>query len=735
MTQAVAALFGAGFTVAACYAAGTLLIDQLHVALRPPERVPLAFLLGAACLHLAMFAVMALRIAYTPVIVAVLAGLIGAAVWKGSWRDHKADTLPLSMSVRILLGVCLGAFGLLYFLHAWAPEGSPDGSSYHLGLIARYLRNHGFERITTSFYAMLPEGVEMLYVPAFAIGRHSAAALVHLCFAVALALMILAYGRRIGKPWVGAAAAVLTFVSPISSGSGRGVCIRGRWHGSDRLSRRFYWLEIWDQLRDWQLLVPAGLLVGYAYATKYTAVMIAIYALGFVAWRARQLKPVLLVAVCSLSMAGPWVARDSIWYQNPVAPMGNWLFRNPYVHVMFEKDWSADQRRLGVENKWALPLEVTLRGEKTQGLIGPAFLLMPLALLALRQAAGRRLLLVGLLVFSTYFGNIATRFLIPSLPFFSLALALALESPPLLAALMIFHAITSFPKTIPLYASRDAGRLVGVPYREALRLVPEDQALRKLNFAYSATRMVETSVPEGERVFAMNGIMDAYTSREVLVNFLSAENQTLGDTINMGWSEILQPLRERSFQFAGTTTRRIRVVQTAQVDDPAEQWNVHELRFYSDGQELARRPEWKPRAWPNPWDVQLALDNSPVTRWRSWETAFPGMFLEIDFGKDEVVDEVRLETSEDYKQVHLQVESMNSAGQWERLGGEAVDRTIAPPPSIRCLAIREMHNRGIHYLLMFDTDYGAGDFRDDPEAWGLKPIASTGGARLYRDVW
>ncbi len=733
MNQALAALFGAGFTVAACYAAGTLLINRLHVAMRRPERLPLAFLLGAACLHLAMFAVMALHVAYTPVIVAVLVGLIGAAVWKGSWRDDKADTLPFSTPLKMLLGVCLGAFGLLYFIHAWAPEGSPDGSSYHLGLIARYLRNHGFERITTSFYAMLPEGVEMVYAPAFAIGRHSAAALVHLCFAAALALMILAYGRRIGKPWVGAAAAVLTFVSPIVGLNAASAYVDA---GTGAIVfAAFYWLEIWDEQRDWQLLIPAGLLAGYAYATKYTAVMIAIYALGFVAWRAKQLKPVLLVAVCSLAMAGPWVARNWTWYQNPVAPMGNWLFRNPYVHVMFEKDWSADQRRLGVENRWALPLEVTIRGEKTQGLIGPAFLLMPLALLALRQAAGRRLLLVGLLVFSTYFGNIATRFLIPSLPFFSLALALALESPPLLAALMIFHVVTSFPKTIPLYASRDAGRLVGVPYREALRLVPEDQALRKLNPAYSATRMVETSVPEGERVFAMNGIMDSYTSRDVLVSFRSAENQTLGDTINMGWSEPLQPLRVRSFQFAETTTRRIRVVQTAQVDDPAEQWSVHELRFYRHGQELARRPEWKPRAWPNPWDVQLAFDNSPVTRWRSWETAFPGMFLEVDFGTDEAVDEVRLETSADYRQVHLQVERMNSAGQWERLGGEAVDRTIAPPRSIRRLAMREMHNRGIHYLLMFDTDYGAGDFRDDPEAWGLRPIASTDGARLYRDVW
>ena len=68
MIQALAALLGAALTVAACYSAGALLVDGLGVKLRRSERLPLAFLLGAACLHLAVFAVLALRIAYWPVL-------------------------------------------------------------------------------------------------------------------------------------------------------------------------------------------------------------------------------------------------------------------------------------------------------------------------------------------------------------------------------------------------------------------------------------------------------------------------------------------------------------------------------------------------------------------------------------------------------------------------------------------------------------------------------------------
>ena len=80
-----------------------------------------------------------------------------------------------------------------------APEISPDGSTYHLGLVGRYIRERGFHRITTSMYANLSQGVEMLFVPPFAFGRHSAAAMVHFAFLLALPLAIALYARRAGS--------------------------------------------------------------------------------------------------------------------------------------------------------------------------------------------------------------------------------------------------------------------------------------------------------------------------------------------------------------------------------------------------------------------------------------------------------------------------------------------------------------------------------------------------------
>jgi hypothetical protein len=736
MREAAAALFGAGFTVAGCYAAGALVIDRLRVALRRDERIPLAFVLGAACLHLAVFAILALHLAYVPVLAGLLAAIIGMALWTGAWRGHTENAKPvppLSTAQRAIFGVCAAAFSILYFVNAWAPEASPDGGGYHLGLVARELRNHGFQKITTSFYAMLSAGVEMLYVPAFAIGQHSATALVHFAFAIFLALAILAYGRRNGKPWAGAAAALLTFASPVAGADGSAAYIDVA--TAAIVFAVFYWTEIWDEQRGNLLLIPIGLLSGYAFAAKYTAFPIAIYALALVAWRGKQLRPVLLMSGCAFIMAGPWIVRNWIWYHNPIAPFGDWIFRNPYMHIIFEHDYSEDLRTYRMPSLSPLPLEVTIRGGFTQGIIGPVFLLLPVALLALRYRAGRRLLLAGVLVFSTYFANIGTRFLIPCLPFFSLAMAMAFsESAPLLGALIVFHAAASWPPVLKRYVDPVCWKLVRFPFQAALRITPPDTFLREHSYGYPPARLVEEKVPQGEPVLTMTGMADAYTTHEILVSFQSAGNQALADTINMGWDEGLQPTVARVFRFHEIQARRMRVLQTAQAQHP-EQWNVHELRFFHQGKQLARTAAWRLRAWPNPWEVQFAFDNSLVTRWRSGEVAFPGMYLEADFGKEELVDEVRLITSSDFEGIRLQLESLNVASRWDKIAGNPPLEAAAVPPDIRRLATQEMHARGIHNLLIYDTNYGAADFARDPGAWGLKLIGQVNEARLYRTIW
>ncbi|MEO8048996.1 MAG: discoidin domain-containing protein [Acidobacteriota bacterium] len=730
--KALAALAGAAFTVAACYALGAVIVARLGARLRRDEKFPLAFVVGAAVLHLAIFAVMALGFAYKPVLIGMLTACVGAACATGDWRlpvrQQSSREDLLYRAIRYLFGIIAAAFTVLYLFNAWAPEISPDGSSYHLGLVARYLRARGFERVTTNMLFSFSEGVEMLYVPAFAIGRHSAAALVHFAFLLSLALAVLAYGKRIGKPLAGAAAALLVYLSPI-------VGIDGTSAYTDVAAAAivfavFYWIQLWDENRNNRILIAAGLLAGYCYAAKYTAFVMIVYAVGLVAWRTRKWQPVGLLVGCSLIMAAPWAVKDWIYLHNPVAPFANQWFPNPYLYVLVEKLWTARMRTYGLKNLWTLPLEVTIHGETTQGLLGPVFLAAPLALLALRSRAGRILLIPGALVFITYVGNIGTRFLIPSLPFLSLAMALALEGvAPLLALLVVFHAVSSWPTVLMRYTN--AWSLHEIPYKAALRILPEEQFLGA-HTEYQWARMVEKNVPPGKLVFTLSGLPDAYTTREVLITYWGGLNNDIGDALTMGWSKPWQPVKLLSFILPDAKYRRLRVVQTGVATFPEEQWNVHEIRLFHGGAELPRRPAWRLQAFPDPWGVQRAFDNSEATRWRSWETLRPGMWIAVDLGREEDVDRVQVELSGDEWDARMRLETTDAGNRWIPLTVATEERHVPPSGSLRRAATYEAHLRGVDYFLIKDDDYGAGDYAEFTRDWGLTLLEHAYGASVYR---
>jgi len=99
--------------------------------------------------------------------------------------------------------------------------------------------------------------------------------------------------------------------------------------------------------------------------------------------------------------------------------------------------------------------ELTMGGA-SHGIVGPVFLLLPLGLLALRTAAGRWLWIAGVLLALPWLSNAGTRFLMPSLPFFALALVLALPRPAAWA-LLLAQAALCWPPCLDTTSGRDFG--------------------------------------------------------------------------------------------------------------------------------------------------------------------------------------------------------------------------------------------------------------------------------------
>ena len=722
--QAFAILFGAWFAVAVATALGASLLRESC------EDLALRFVTGAAALSLAVFCLCAAQLAY-PLVFGIL-GVAALFLWRANRslkhpsRDRKG-AIAFDFT-NLLLLLVFSLYFILYFFNSMAPEASFDGSRYHLALVGRYLREHGFHRIANNMYASLSQGVEMLYLWAFAFGQHSAAAMVHFAFFVALVWQMFAYGRRVGLPLAGACGALLVFASPVVGVDGTSA------YNNVAVAAiaftLFHLLQIWDDVRAPRLLVAIGLVAGFGYAAKYTACLGIVYALGFVAWKSRRrIRETAIVAACAAALVAPWMVKNWIWVANPFAPFLNGLFPNPYVTVAFEQEYRHHMALYELGSRWQIPMQVTTYGSLS-GLLGPVFLLAPIALLALRRREGRQLLLAALVFGATYFTNISTRFLIPPLPFVALAMALALSRVPrVLVAVALVHALISWPSVVARYCHYDAWHLSKVPWREALRLKPEAAYLESHLPLYGAARLVERTAAPGATVFAFTPIPDAYTSRTILVAQQSSENVTLREILWTAFTPDYQPTWRLRLAFPRQPLGAVRVVQT---NSGADLWSIHEFRVFDGARELRREPRWRIDAQPYPWGIGDAFDGKAVTFWKCGERLRPGQLVEVDFREAEPADSVEIQTAPNQWGIRLKLEGRDASGQWKLLAAEARASDAPVPPDLRRAAAEELKRRGIDYLLVFDGEFGADDLQGNAGLWGIRQVGEYRGARLYQ---
>jgi len=188
------------------------------------------------------------------------------------------------------------------------------------------------------------------------------------------------------------------------------------------------------------------------------------------------------------------------------------------------------------------------------------------------------------------------------------------------------------------------------------------------------------------------------------------------------------PTWRHEYRFPEKAVHKIRLVQTARSE--TESWSIAELRVLHAGVELPRVPAWRLQAWPNPWEVQLAFDNNPVTRWTSAQAYAPGMYLQVDFGAPEAIDQVMVECGQD--QGHMQMRLEGETARWQTLAASAYIHDVPPMPRLRRAAIETLKSNGIHWLLVGDRDHGAQDFRERSAQWGITPVDGDQHYQLYR---
>jgi hypothetical protein len=123
--------------------------------------------------------------------------------------------------------------------------------------------------------------------------------------------------------------------------------------------------------------------------------------------------------------------------------------------------------------------------------------------------------------------------------------------------------------------------------------------------------------------------------------------------------------------------------------------------------------------------VQLAFDNSPLTRWASREPAAPGMYVEVDFGRKETIDLVTVESAPGQAGIHMDLQSEATLGARHEVAHTSI------PPRMRRAAIEALLRQNVQWIVVNDMDPGARDFLLNQPRWGIKLSGASERYRLY----
>jgi len=711
-------LFGAILTLATAYGLGVIALRELPA---PPE---IALGLGAVAESALIFLLLCLHQGRRAAFVFIGAAVLGALRWRRRHGLAEPVSQPLGIGW-VAAAAVFGAYGLWYLVNAVAPETLSDGIAYHLGLPFEYVRLHGFPRRVT-FYDMVPQGMEMLYTVAFAFGRHSAAKLVEFAFFLATVPLLFRIGRRLQLPDTASlAAAAGYFCAPIVGFTGSSSYNDAA--GVFFALASFYLLLIWHGTGDRRYLFPAGILAGFCYAIKFPGALTVLAAVAF-ALAGRRWRDARPVACAAALVMAPWLVRAALVAHNPVAPLLNGVFPNPYFHVDTEQQLSSYLRSLPSASPTAIVRELVF-GDRLAGAFGPFLLALPVGLLALRRRGGRWAWSAAALLALPWFFDTGARFLMPSMACAAIALAMVLPRPAAWAAIAM-QAVLCWPPLMNWSHRPAPYRLHDFPWTAALRIVPEPRYLADRIEEFSVAQMLERQTAPGDKTLALTSVAHAYLDRDVRVWWQSAETDRLGDA-----------LRAAAFSREGDLFRwnaawPLISVQALRLVPPragSTEFDLTDVWLYTSRNLVSPSPQWKIRAWPNPSEAPLALDGNLLTRWRSRRPVVTGMFLEIRFDRPLLLSQAVV-FSHAFRPGVLDVFGQCDDGVWRRLGGAAAEHR--PAERLRLEAGLSLRASGYRYLL---APTGGGGYAPvgnallaDPPEWGFTFLDRAGRYCLFR---
>lgn len=332
--------------------AGSALIARWSTALDPAERVGLSGLtaFGATGLVTLLVGVLPRGLSYAPF---VLAGLLvlGLAF---AYRKRALDDWKFRIQGIVAI-IALVVIGLLALVAVLAPSISTDWDTiaYHLAVPKLWIEHGRIDFVQGIHHSNFPSTMEMLFLWGLKWGGQSGAKAFSLMVYVFGCLSLFGLARRWYRGKAGwLAAAGFASIPIVAWESGTGYIDVA--HGLYAALGAIYAAEHFKQ-KDRNLLVLAGMCLGFALGTKYTGLQMLLAVAAVVGLAslikdgfAPAIKTKLTVVLVALAIACPWYIKTYVFTGNPVYPF--------FYSALGGKDWdkwradtySHEQKSFGV---------------------------------------------------------------------------------------------------------------------------------------------------------------------------------------------------------------------------------------------------------------------------------------------------------------------------------------------------------------------------------------------------
>lgn len=411
---------------------------------------------------------------------------------------------------------------LVCFLICFAPSLVWDELHYHLPVPALYLKAHRIVWLPYLPYSNFPQLMEMLFLPALALGSASSTNLVHSFFALLTQLCVYRLASFFCSRQAGLFALMSFLFIPVAFALSPTAYVDFGFSFYGMLA--FYLLVRGAAEGNRPLLLLSSVFIGLSFCTKYSGIFFYVISVAYLLYQRARLKPFLLslrfiaaYAVIPVFFLLPYLLKNLLLTGNPVYPF---LF-----HVFGGKGLTAEESKNIVESiagfggmgktmkdLLLLPWNMTLHGERFFGAPGFLFLACLPACAAMGISPSRAHARVRPFLFFSvmyavlwFHGTQQTRFLLPSLACLSVAIGFVFDRwmreksvffvfafPFLLAHCVLGSAAFYHFKDIPTRLAVGAG------------LASREDYLRSSLESYDAFQFANAHLTQKDKVYLVN---------------------------------------------------------------------------------------------------------------------------------------------------------------------------------------------------------------------------------------